>query len=80
MSIAAYRLKYIMLLKLPIILSRNSFNFYLLFPKLFYYSTINLSYVLQEPQYLTYKTQNIPFIILISHLMYNKSFLPYVLS
>ena len=36
--------------------------------------------LLQEPQYLTYKTQNIPFITLISHLMYNKSFLPYVLS
>ena len=33
-----------------------------------------------ELQYLTYKTQNIPFIILISHLMYNKSFLPCVLS
>ena len=30
-----YRLKYIMLLKFPIILSGNSFNFYLLFPKLF---------------------------------------------
>ena len=29
------RLKYIMLLKLPIILSRNSFYFNLLFPKLF---------------------------------------------
>ena len=29
------RLKYIILLKLPIILSGNSFNFYLLFPKLF---------------------------------------------
>ena len=33
-----------------------------------------------KPQYPTYKTQNIPFIILISHLMYIKSFLPYVLS
>ena len=28
-----YRFKYIMLLKLQIIISRNSFNFYLLFPK-----------------------------------------------
>ena len=36
--------------------------------------------MLQEPQYLTYKTQNIPFIILISPLMYNKSLLPYMLS
>ena len=36
--------------------------------------------MLQQPQYLTYKTQNIPFIILISHLMYKKNFLLYVLS
>ena len=60
-----HRLKYIMLLKLPIILSGNSFNFT-------YYSQIILNLllkiyanVLQETQYLNYKTQNIPFIILI---------------
>ena len=35
--------------------------------------------MLQEPKHLTYKTQNTPFIILVSHLMYNKSF-PHVLS
>ena len=39
------RLKYIILLKLPIILSGNSFNFNLLFPKLFptfYYKSIQM--------------------------------------
>ena len=36
--------------------------------------------MLQQPQYLTYKTQKIPFIILISRLMYKKNFLLYVLS
>ena len=65
------KLKYIILLKLPIILSGNSFNFYLLFLPTFYYISMQMCY---KKQYLTYKTQNISFIILISHLMYNKSF------
>ena len=42
-----FRLKYIMLLKHPIILSENSFNFYLLFPKLFpttYYKSMQMCY------------------------------------
>ena len=41
--IVVTRLKYIMLLKLPIILSRNSFNFYLLFPT-FYYKSMQICY------------------------------------
>ena len=43
----AVRLKYIMLLKHWIILSRNSFNFYLLLPKLFptfYYRSMQMCY------------------------------------
>ena len=46
------RLKYIMLLKLLIILSGNSFNFYLLFPKLFptfYCKYIQLCYKNYKP-------------------------------
>ena len=67
---AMLRLKYIMLLKLSIkaiILSRNSFK---LFPTLYYKS--------MQMCYKNHNTHTI--IILISHLMYNKSFLPYVLS
>ena len=63
-----------MLLKLPIILSEILLIF-ILFSKIIPNLPLQIyANVLQEPQYLTYKTQNIPFIILISHLMYNKSF------
>ena len=57
----------IMLLKLPIILSGNSFNFYLyiipkIIPNLLLYIYTKMCY--KNHNYLTYKTQNIPFIII----------------
>ena len=43
-SLVMIRLKYIMLLKLPIILSSNSFYFNQLFPKLFPVQSIQLNH------------------------------------
>ena len=68
------RIKYIMLLKLPIILSRNSFNFYLLFPKLFptfYYKSMQMCYNNHNILLIKHKHT---IITLISHLMYIKAF------
>ena len=69
-----------MLLKLPIILSGNSFNFYLLFPKLFptfYYKSMQKCYKNHNKSYLYIAT--IYYLSLSLNVQLIKAF-PYVLS
>ena len=69
-----------MLLKLPIILSGNSFNFYLLFPKLlptFYYKSMQKCYKNLNKSYLYIAT--IYYLSLSLNVQLIKAF-PYVLS